>query len=134
MVVFNIIKNKIRVLLEELNMITIKADQGTVIYSHNAIANIVGINVMEIPGVQGMAAKNAADGIWKMLQKDNYAKGIEIEAENDQLAISISIVVSYGTKFSEIAKNIIKEVKYNIENLTDLKVKNITVIIQEVIA
>lgn len=113
-------------------MITNNTEIGTVIYSENALANIVGINVMEIPGVQGLAAKNTADGLWKMLQKDNYTKGITITAENDEVSIAIAIVVSYGTKFSEVAKNIMETVKYNVETLTDLKVKNITVTIQEV--
>lgn len=115
-------------------MITNDTANGTVIYTENALANIVGINVMEIPGVKGLAAKNAADGLWKMLQKDNYAKGITIDTEDNYVSISIAIVVSYGTKFSEVAKNIQQTVKFNIESLTDLKVKNITVTIQEVIA
>lgn len=116
----------------DTNIIKNDVDCGTVIYSENALANIVGINVLEIPGVQGIAIKNAADGIWRLLQKENYTKGIEIQNNNDKLTIKIAIVVSYGTKFSEVAKNIIQTVKYNVENLTDLKVENITVTIQEV--
>lgn len=116
----------------DTNIIKNDVECGTVIYSENALANIVGINVLEVPGVQGIAIKNTADGIWRLLQKDNYTKGVKIENNNDKLSISIAIVVSYGTKFSEIARNIIKTVKFNIENLTDLKVENITVTIQEV--
>lgn len=116
----------------ENNIIKNDVECGTVIYTENALANIVGINVLEVPGVQGIAIKNTADGIWRLLQKDNYTKGVKIESNNDKLSISIAIVVSYGTKFSEIAKNIVKTVKFNIENLTDLKVENITVTIQEV--
>ena len=118
----------------ENNIIRTENEIGTVIYTEHALANIVGINVLEIPGVQGLAARNAADGIWKLLQKDNYTKGIIITNEDDKISIDVAIVVSYGTKFSEVAKNIITTVKYNIENLTDLKVKNITVTIREVIS
>ena len=118
----------------ENNIIRTENEIGTVIYTEHALANIVGINVLEIPGVQGLAARNAADGIWKLLQKDNYTKGIIITNEDDKISIDVAIVVSYGTKFSEVAKNIITTVKYNIENLTDLKVKNITVTIGEVIS
>lgn len=113
-------------------MITLNTEHGTIIYTEHALANIIGINVAEVPGVQGLAAKNAADGLWKLLQKENYSKGIKIEEEDNQLLITISIIVSYGTKFSEIAKNIHTTVKYNVETLTDIKVKNITVAVQEV--
>lgn len=115
-------------------MITNNTDNGTIIYTENALANIVGIKVLETAGVQGLVAKNPADGLWKALQKDNYAKGIVItnEKDEDALSISIAISVAYGVKFSEVAKNIITNVKFELESLTDLKVKNITVTIQEV--
>ena len=113
-------------------MITNNTDNGTVIYTENALANIVGIKVLETAGVQGLVAKSAADGLWKALQKDNYAKGIVIDNEKNELTISIAIAVAYGVKFSEVAKNIISTVKFEVETLTELKVKNLTVTIQAV--
>lgn len=113
-------------------MITKLEEQGTVIYSEDALANIVGIILTEIPGVLGTAAKNAADGFWSLLQKENYTKGISIKNENDGVSIEVAIIVAYGTKFSEVANNIISRVKHNVENLTELKVNNVTVSIQGV--
>lgn len=113
-------------------MINLTKDNGSVIYTENALANIVGINVMSTPGVVGMAAKNAADGIWNLLQKENYSKGITITETENKISIGISIIVSYGTKFSEVANNIIQNVKFNIENLTELKVDSINVTIHGV--
>ena len=114
-------------------MIKIETANGIIAYSENALANIIGINILEMPGVKGLAAKNAVDGLWGLLQRDNYTKGIELQDENNELLISIAIVASYGTKISEVAKSIMTTIKYNIENLTDIPVKSITVTVQQVV-
>lgn len=113
-------------------MIKNETELGCIIYADSSIANIVGINVMEVPGVVGMASKNATDGIWQLLGRENFSKGIKITSENNEVVIEISVIVCYGTKLSEVAKNILAKVKYNVEALTELKVKNIVVSIEGV--
>jgi uncharacterized alkaline shock family protein YloU len=111
------------------NVIT---ENGTIFYTEEVLANIVGISTMECYGVVGMASRNATDGLWELLKKESLNKGVKIHSKNDSLNIELYIIVQYGTKISVIANNIIKKVKYTVENYTGLKVSQITVNVQGV--
>lgn len=111
-------------------MLTITNESGSVNYSEEAIANIVGVSTMECYGVVGMASKNAKDGFWELIKGESLNKGVRINNKNDKLSIEIYIIVQYGTKISVIANNVIQKIKYNVENYTGLKVSSITVNVQ----
>lgn len=113
-------------------MMNISNENGSIYYSVDVLANIVGISTMECYGVVGMASKNASDGIWELLKGENLSRGVKINSKNDNLNIELYIIVEYGTKVSVIANNIIQKVKYNVENITGLKVSGITVNVQGV--
>ena len=110
----------------------INNENGNIIYSDEVIANIVGISTMECYGVVGLASKSPKDGLWELLKGENLSKGVKVNCKDEILNIEIYIIVEYGTKISVIANNIIQKVKYNIENLTGLKVSTITVNVQGV--
>lgn len=107
-------------------------ENGSIGYSEEVVANIVGISTMECYGVVGMASKNAKDGFWELLKGENLSKGVKIHSKENELSIELYIIVEYGTKISVIANNIIQKIKYNVENLTGLKVSSITVNVQGV--
>lgn len=113
-------------------MMNISNESGSIYYSEDVLANIVGLSTMECYGVVGMASKNASEGFWELLKGENLSKGVKISSKNDTLNIELFIIVEYGTKISVIASNIIQKVKYNVENTTGLKVSSITVNIQGV--
>jgi uncharacterized alkaline shock family protein YloU len=110
----------------------ISNENGSINYSVDVLANIVGISTMECYGVVGMASKNASDGFWELIKGENLSKGVKIISKNDNLNIELYIIVEYGTKVSVIASNIIQKVKYNVENYTGLKARSITVNVQGV--
>jgi uncharacterized alkaline shock family protein YloU len=105
---------------------------GSVSYSEEVLANIAGVSTMECYGVVGMASKNAKDGLWELIKGENLSKGVKLHTKENELSIELYIIVEYGTKISVIANNIIQKIKYNIENLTGLKVSSITVNVQGV--
>lgn len=110
----------------------ISNENGSINYSVDVIANIVGISTMECYGVVGMASKNAGDGFWELIKGENLSKGVKINSKDDNINIELYIIVQYGTKISVIASNIIQKVKYNVENYTGLKARSITVNVQGV--
>ncbi len=110
----------------------IENENGSINYSVDVLANIVGISTMECYGVVGMASKNASDGFWELIKSENLSRGVKIVWKNDNLNIELYIIVEYGTKISVIANNIIQKIKYNVENYTGLKVSSITVNVQGV--
>lgn len=113
-------------------------ENGSIYYSEESLANIVGISTMECYGVVGMALKDAKDGFWQLIKSDGLNKGVKIHNKEDQhskenqLVIELYVIVEYGTKISVIANNIVQKIKYNVENYTGLKVASITVNVQGV--
>lgn len=105
---------------------------GNVYYTDEVLGNIVGLSTMECYGVVGMASKNASDGFWELLRKENLNKGVKINSKDNELNIELFIIVEYGIRISVIANNIIQKVKYTVEGLTGLKVSCITVNVQGV--
>jgi len=110
----------------------VNIDLGYINYSDDFLANIVGLSTMECYGVVGMAKKNATDGLWELMKGENFSKGVKIKFKDNEISIELYIIVEYGTKISEIANNIIQKIKYNLENMTGLKVSTITVNVQGV--
>ncbi|WP_138158803.1 Asp23/Gls24 family envelope stress response protein [Peptoniphilus catoniae] len=110
----------------------IKTDKGFIIIDNNVIANIAGVSAMESYGIVGMAAKSAADGILEILKFDKLSKGIKVSTENNEINISLHVVLEYGVKISTVGENIIDRVKFNIESLTGLTINNIEVVVEGV--
>ncbi len=108
----------------------IRSQEGYIVIENNVIASIAGISAMESYGIVGMAAKNAADGILEILKFDKLSKGISVNTENNELNITLHVVLEYGVKISTVGENIIDRVKFNVENLTGLTVNNIDVIVE----
>ncbi|KYH35906.1 hypothetical protein CLTEP_02990 [Clostridium tepidiprofundi DSM 19306] len=111
------------------NLVT---ENGNIFYTEDVLANIIGLSTMECYGVVGMASRTATDGLWELLKRENLSKGVRINSKENALSIELYIIVQYGTKISVIANNIIKRVKYTVENYTGLKVSRITVNVQGV--
>lgn len=108
-------------------MINKDLEYGRLVYSEEAIANIVGKNTMEVAGVVGMAIRNPKEGLISLLKKENMKQGVSVSAIDDKLNISIDVIVLYGVVITEIGKNIIDRIKYDIEAYTGLQVGTITV-------
>lgn len=109
-----------------------KTQYGEVNISEDVLATIAGLATTECYGLVGMASKNAKDGLVVLLKKDSLAKGVKVTAEGGEIAIDLFIIVEFGTKISTVADNIISKVKYTVENLTGLKVKNVNINVQGV--
>jgi len=113
---------------------TAKVDNkfGSIIINDEVLATIAGIATMECYGLVGMASKNSTDGIVELLKREHLSKGVKVYTEEDMLFIDLFIVVEFGTKISEVAKNIIGKVKYSVETMTGIKVNKVTVNVQGV--
>lgn len=107
----------------------IKTENGNVIIENSVIANIAGISAMESYGIVGMASKNAADGLLEILKFENLSKGIKVNTENSKINIELHVVLEYGVRISTVGENIVDRVRFNIENLTGLKVDDIEVVV-----
>lgn len=105
---------------------------GTIHINTEVISTIAGASAMECYGLVGMASKSAADGFVRLLKKDNMHKGVKVNLDENSIVIDLYVIIQFGTKISTVANNIIDKVKYNVENQTGMKVKEVNINIEGV--
>ena len=75
---------------------------------------------------------NVKDGIVRLLKKDNITRGVNVSIKDDSLIINLHIIVAYGVSISAVADNLISNVRYKVEEFTNMKVNKINVIVEGV--
>ncbi|MBA2174181.1 Asp23/Gls24 family envelope stress response protein [Halobacillus locisalis] len=106
---------------------------GHITITNEVISTVAGGAAVECYGIVGMASKNQIkDGLSEMLRKENFSKGVVVRQEEDHLHIDMFIIVSYGTKISEVAHNVQSQVKYTLNKTVGLSVDSVNIFIQGV--
>ena len=113
-------------------MIQKKTELGNIELSNDVIATICGGAATECYGVVGMASQKTSDGFYDLLGRDNYSKGIVVEAGDTGAIINLYIIIGYGIKISEIVYEVQKKVKYVLENTLDIDVEEVNVYVQSI--
>ncbi|WP_249869825.1 Asp23/Gls24 family envelope stress response protein [Oceanobacillus saliphilus] len=113
--------------------IELNTNDGQVTITNEVIATIAGGTAVECYGIVGMASKSQIkDGIAEILRKENYSRGIVVRQEEEKLHIDMYIIVSYGTKISEVANNVQSQVKYTLSQSLGLSIDSVNIYIQGV--
>ena len=117
-------------------MMTVKINtkDGQIELTDEVIATVVGGAATEIFGVVGMASKNAIkDNFQALLGKENFSKGVVVKTtEAGAIAVDVYTVLSYGTKISEVSKNIQERVKFSLGNQLGITTDTVNVYIQNI--
>jgi len=96
------------------------------------IATIISRTVISVPGVAGLATR-AKGGIGTLLGTKELEKGINVDLrENKEVSTTISVILEYGSIIIDVAKEIQKKVKRELETKTGLKIIGININIQGV--
>ncbi|MCF6410525.1 MULTISPECIES: Asp23/Gls24 family envelope stress response protein [Bacillaceae] len=113
--------------------IEMKTKYGEIDISNDVIATIAGGAAIDCYGIIGMASqKQIKDGITELLGRDNFSRGIVVRQEEDEVHIDMYIIVSYGTKISEVAHNVQTKVKYTLDQMLGLSVDSVNIFVQGV--
>ena len=111
----------------------IKTDLGVIAIENEVIARIAGLAAMECYGVVGMAAKSLRDGLVHLLKIESLSKGVNIETlDNGELAISLHIIVEYGTNLVAISNSLKDNVRYKVEECVGMTVRDVNIFIEGV--
>ncbi|MBE7036309.1 MAG: Asp23/Gls24 family envelope stress response protein [Ruminococcaceae bacterium] len=102
-------------------------EHGSIILTNTAIAHIAGAVATGCYGVVGMAYKSTGENLASLLKWDTITKGIKVTTEDDGICINLPIIVAYGINIQLISDSIISNVRFNVENMTGLRVSRITV-------
>ena len=113
--------------------IELKNEYGQIDISNDVIAQIAGGAAIECYGIVGMATKHQIrDGLTDILRKENFAKGVLVRQEDENLVIDMYVIISYGTKISEVAYQVQSKVKYTINKTLGMSVKAVNIFVQGV--
>jgi len=113
--------------------IELQTKYGQIDISMDVIATVAGGAAVDCYGIVGMASKKQfKDGIAEILRRENFAKGVIVRQENEEVHIDMFIIVSYGTKISEIAHNVQSKVKYTLDQTVGLAVDSVNIYVQGV--
>ena len=110
----------------------VTTEYGNIKIENEVIAKYAGSSAVECFGVVGMASVNVKDGIVRLLKKDNITRGVNVSIKDDSLIINLHIIVAYGVSISAVADNLISNVRYKVEEFTNMKVNKINVIVEGV--
>ncbi|MEK4030236.1 MULTISPECIES: Asp23/Gls24 family envelope stress response protein [Bacillaceae] len=113
--------------------IELRTKYGQIDISNDVIAMIAGGAAIDCYGIVGMASKKQIkDGLTEILRRENFARGVVVRQEEDQVFIDMYIIVSYGTKISEVANNVQSKVKYTLDQTVGLSVDAVNIFVQGV--
>ncbi|KWZ85564.1 hypothetical protein HMPREF3213_00368 [Heyndrickxia coagulans] len=118
---------------ERFMPIEINTHYGQIDISNEVVATIAGGAAIDCFGIVGMASKNQIkDGITEILRKENFSRGVIVRQQDEKVEIDMYIIVGYGTKISEIARNVQQKVKYTLNQTVGLSVDAINIYVQGV--
>lgn len=90
------------------------------------IGTIAGIAASEVESLASMRG-GFVDGIGGMFGVKNHGKGIKVEVKEADVYIDMSVIVQYGCKIHEVAKEIQSRVRQSVENMTGLSVAAVNI-------
>jgi uncharacterized alkaline shock family protein YloU len=113
--------------------VKIKTKAGTIDIDNDVISTVVGGAATDNYGVVGMASRNPVrDGVNQILRRENFNKGVIVRQQDNGIVVDVNIIVSYGTKISEVSKSVQAKVKYNLESMLGITADAVNVCVQGV--
>ena len=104
---------------------------GTVNIADDVIGVIGSIAAAEIEGIKSLSG-TFSEEMMEMVGKKNFNKGVSVEMVENIVKIELSVIVDYGTKIHEVAKQVQESVKLAIESMTGFTVSAVNVNIEGV--
>ena len=116
---------------------TINNEYGKVTISEDIIATVAGYAATENYGVVGMSAKTATDARLKLVGSEaNKKRGVKVSfiGEGDEVDIDLYVTMVYGVSLPVVAKNMIDNVRYRVQETTGIKVANVNIHVESISA
>jgi uncharacterized alkaline shock family protein YloU len=103
---------------------------GKIEISPTAVATLASSAVLKCYGVVGMASPSLRHGLAELLSRDGSRRGVEVRIEADQIIIDLYVIIEYGIRISEVAHNIMRNVKFRVEKSLGVPVAQVNVHVQ----
>ena len=106
--------------------IQLENNRGEIIVADEVIAVITGLAAMEVEGVASMAGNATRELISKIGIK-SLSKGVKVDVLEDVVTVDATLNLKYGYNVKDVSVKVQEKVKVAIENMTGLKVADVTV-------
>ena len=109
-------------------------DLGTVTMSDDLIASIAGTAAVKNYGIVAMNSKSATDALLQLVGSENMKRGVKVTVLEDGTTVDIDlhVTVMYGVSLNAVAQNAVSNVKYRVEDLTGLQVRNVNIFVEAI--
>ena len=109
-----------------------KTDEGIDI-SMNAIANVAHKAASSCYGVGGLAGRTSSwvEKVQILLKDEDYVKGVYARKGRKGYEVDVYIVCAYGVKLTEVALEVQKMVRYELEKTFGMKFPSVNVFVQD---
>ncbi len=110
---------------------TLPSELGSIRIADEVVSIIAGLAATEVEGVASMSG-GIVGGIAEALGRKNLSKGVKVEVGEEEAAVDLYLIVTYGSRIPDVSWVAQENVKKAIENMTGLKVVKVNVHVQGV--
>ena len=100
---------------------------GQIEISDHAIIAVIHDAVLSCYGIVDMAPRSIRSAIGKRLGISSPERGIGITREDGRLTIDLSVVVEYGTPVFTVASNVMKTVRFRVEEIVGMDIDRVNI-------
>jgi uncharacterized alkaline shock family protein YloU len=112
--------------------VTTEEKLGTVKISDDIIAICAMNATIKTPGVAELISGFSENISKNIFGKEPLYRGIKVSQNENGILIDINVIVNYGVKIPEVAWDIQKSVKAEVEHMTDTAVRAVNIHVQGV--
>lgn len=103
---------------------------GRIEVSPAAIAGLAAAAVLECYGVVGMSRRTLRHGLAEILQREHHRHGVDVRVIDQRIVVDLYVVLEYGVRISEVAHNIMENVKFRVEKALGVPIQEVNVHVQ----
>lgn len=105
-----------------------KNELGTISVPEDLVSTIAGYAAVENYGIVGMCAKRTGDTLADLIGWDNLKKGVKITGVGENtVSVDLYVILQYGVSLPAVAENCRSNVKYRIEDLAGVMVREVNI-------
>lgn len=105
-------------------------ENGKIEVSPRAISHLASRAAQSSYGVVGFASRHARPGWAELLRREEVYKGVDVNITEGNVIIDLYVIIEYGTRISEVARNIMSNAKFAVETALGVSVVQVNVNVQ----
>jgi uncharacterized alkaline shock family protein YloU len=107
------------------------ASQGRIEVAPQIIAIVAEEAALQCYGIVGLASRRR-QGIWtRLLPTARETGGVVVRVEDgDRVILDLYVIIEYGTRIVEVARNVMSNVKFAVEQALGIPVQEVNVNVQ----